>query len=246
VFLTALFKIMVVPPISLLLLALAGLAVTLRWRRTGWVMSALGLVGLLVLAMPVSGGVLLALLEQDLPRVPSPTAPPQAVVILSAEYRAVDAARRRYEAGPLTLERLIGGAGVARVARLPVLVSGGVMRTGAPSLAEVMARTLAENFNTQVRWQETKSRDTWENAEYSARILKDAGITNIYLVSHAWHLRRAIAAFGHFGITATAIPVRAYPWPEMTLEDFIPTVSGWSSSAWALHEWIGIAWYALR
>ncbi len=239
-------KILLVPPVSLLLLALVGLVLALRWRRLGWTLSALGTVGLLVLAMPVTGGLLMALLEADLPRTAAPTAPPEAVVILSAEARAVDAARTRYEPGPLTWERLIAGARVARQARLPVLVSGGVMQTGAPSLAEVMARGLGEHLNAATRWQETRSRDTWENAEYSAAILRAAGIQRVYLVSHAWHLRRAVAAFARFGITATAVPVRMHAWPLLTVEDFVPTTAGWTNSGNALHEWIGIAWYRLR
>jgi hypothetical protein len=30
------------------------------------------------------------------------------------------------------------------------------------------------------------------------------------------------------------------------VRDLIPRVSAWMESYYALHEWIGIAWYALR
>lgn len=239
-------KPVLLPPFSFLLLVLAGLVLQLRWRRMGWTMALLGTVALLVLAMPITGGVLIAMLERDLPRTPSPTALPEAIVILSAEARAMDTARSRFGPGPLTLERLIAGSGIARRSRLPVLVSGGQMQDRAPALAEVMAHSLNESLHTPVRWQEIRSRDTWQNAEFSAAILRDAGISRIYLVSHAWHLRRAIAAFAQFGITATAVPVRMDSWPLGTLEDFVPTVSGWVNSGHALHEWIGIAYYKLR
>ena len=243
---SSVIKPILLPPFGLLLLVLGGLALQWRWRRLGWSLAAFGSIALLMLAMPITGGVLVALLERDLPRAPPPTALPEAVVILSAEARAMDTARTRFGPGPLTLERLIAGAGVARRSRLPVLVTGGQMQDGTPALAEVMALSLSESLNTPVRWRETRSRDTWQNAEFSAAMLREAGITRIYLVSHAWHLRRAIAAFARFGITATAVPVRMHAWPQGTLEDFVPSVSGWVNSGHALHEWIGIAYYALR
>jgi len=237
---------MIVPPISLLLLVLAGLAVGLRWRRLGWLMNAVGAVGLLVLAMPITSGMMLAALEAELPRRIVATAPPEAVVILSAEARPIDPARGIYAPGPMTLERLAAGVQIARASRLPVLVAGGVMRPGAQSLADIMAENLQENWNIPVRWREGRSRNTWENAEYSAEILRAAGVSRVYLVSHSWHLRRAIAAFARFGITATAVPVRLQPQSGPTLEDLVPTPTGWVASYHALHEWIGIAWYALQ
>lgn len=243
--LTAL-KVLVVPPISLLLLVLAGFALALRWRRLGWWVGALSAMALLVLAMPVTGSVLLSALETDLPRRAAPTALPEAVVILSAEARAVDPSGTRYEPGPMTLERLLAGMQVARMARLPILVTGGVMRPGAPSLADIMARSLEEHWNLPVRWRETRSRDTWQNAEFSAAMLREAGITRVYLVSHAWHLRRAIAAFARFGITAVAVPVRLQGPPRWTPDEFVPNPTGWVASYHAMHEWIGIAWYALH
>lgn len=241
-----LLKTLLTPPISLLLLVLFGLLLALRWRRLGWLAAMAGASGLLVLAMPATGALLMALLERDLPRVPAPAAPPEAVVILSAEIRVIDAARTRFDPGPLTWERLIAGARLARLARLPVLVSGGVTQAEAPSLADVMATSLAENFNLPTRWRETRSRDTWENAQFSAAMLREAGISRVYLVSHGWHLRRAVTAFAQFGITAIAVPVRVSPWPRWRLDEFVPTPSGWNASGRALHEWIGIVWYSLR
>lgn len=243
--LTAL-KGLVVPPISLLVLLLVGLLLALRWRRLGWWVSAASAAGLLVLAMPVSGALLLAALEADLPRRVDPAALPEAVVILSAEARAVDPAQAHYDPGPMTLERMIAGMQVARAARLPILVTGGVMQPGAPSLADIMAHGLEQHWNVPVRWREGRSRDTWQNAEFSAAMLREAGITRIYLVSHAWHLRRAIGAFTRFGVIVTAVPVRTHGPPRWSPEEFVPTTTGWVASFHAMHEWIGIAWYALR
>lgn len=248
--LLGLVKALVLPPISLLLLIIAGLLLGLRWRRVGWGLSFAAALAMLVLAMPFTGALLIAGLSDDLPRTPPPTDLPMAVVILSAEARPQDVAGTRFEPGPLTWERLLAGARIARQARLPILVSGGPVRSGHspedPTLAGVMAVSLTQVLNLPPRWQEARSRDTWENARFSAEILKMNGITSVYLVSHGWHLRRAIAAFRHFGITVTAVPVRPDPWPRFQLEDFVPSLSGWKASFYGLHEWIGGLYYTLR
>ncbi len=241
---------MLLPPVSLVLAVLAGLLLGLRWRRLGWSIGFLSALLLLVLAMPVTGAALLASLSSGLPRTPPSANLPAAVVILSAEARPANPAGTLYEPGPLTWERLLAGARIARAARLPILVSGGPIgpgnSTSGPTLAGVMAASLAQLFNLPPRWQEERSHDTWENAEFSAEILKANGITSVYLVSHGWHLRRAIVAFAHFGITATAVPVRPDPGPGFELDDFLPSISGWTASFYGLHEWIGLIYYRLR
>lgn len=239
-------KSLVLPPTSLIVVVLLGLLLALRWRRLGWGISFAGAVLMLVLAMPVTGALLLAGLSADLPRTPPPNNLPAAVVILSAEARATNAARTRFEPGPLTWERMLAGAQSARTSRLPILVAGGPIRPEGPTLAGVMAANLAQVLNLPPRWLEETSRDTWENARNSADILKANGIRSVYLVSHGWHLRRATIAFHHFGITVTAVSVRPDPWPDFHLEDFIPSLSGWTASFYGLHEWIGGFYYALR
>ena len=246
-----LVKALVVPPVSLLLLVLFGLLLSLRWRRLGWMLSTGAAVAMLVLAMPITGALLMAGLAADLPRTPPANNLPAAVVILSAEARPLDAARTVFEPGPLTWERLIAGGRMARISRLPILVSGGPIDgrpdgDDSPTLAAIMATALSQLLNLTPRWLETRSRDTWENARYSAGILKENGIASVYLVSHGWHLRRAILAFRHFGITVTAVPVRPTPWPSVNGQDFIPSLAGWTASFYGLHEWIGELYYAMR
>ncbi len=68
----------------------------------------------------------------------------------------------------------------------------------------------------------------------------------VYVVTHAWHERRALMAFRAAGLRAVAAPVdpeRPPPWAPRML---IPRISAWQQSYFALHEWIGCAWYALR
>jgi uncharacterized SAM-binding protein YcdF (DUF218 family) len=231
---------LLVPPVNLLLLSLLGFVL---WRhRAGHILCAVGLAGLLLLALPISGR-LLALAIEAVP--PPPAAPaPAAIVILSADARPLgDAAAT---VGPLTLERERAGAALARTSGLPVLVSGGVIPPLRQSLATLMADSLEQDFATPVRWQEADSGDTWENARYSAALLAAEGIRSVFLVTHAWHMRRALIAFRHFGIVARPAPVPFSPNLRLRPGDFVPSTRGWADSYYALHEWLGCAWYALR
>jgi uncharacterized SAM-binding protein YcdF (DUF218 family) len=95
-------------------------------------------------------------------------------------------------------------------------------------------------------WKEERSKDTWENAAFSAAMLRNAGIHSVYLVTHAWHMRRAIIAFRAAGLTVTAAPVAMDEPPHFGFHSLVPLVSSWQTSFYALHEWVGTAWYALR
>ena len=111
----------------------------------------------------------------------------------------------------------------------------------------MMADSLVHDFQVPVQWIERESRDTWENAHLSAAILREQGIKSVYVVTQAWHMRRAIVAFADTGITVTAAPTSARSRCRHAVrDDFVPEVGGWRQSYFALHEWIGLVWYSLR
>ena len=227
------------PPASLAWFALICFCAGGRWRKAGLA----AIVALVVLAVPSTSELLLHALNPS----PAPVGgqPPQAIVILSAEASRLDTPGE-LDPGPLTLERLRAGAALHRSTSLPVLVSGGVPYAGAIPLAVMMGRSLRNDFGVPVRWQEERSVDTWQNARFSADLLRAAGITRVYVVTHAWHMRRSLLAFRHFGLEATPYPVRPDLTPEMRLQGLVPSASAWLASFYALHEWVGLAYYALR
>lgn len=237
---------LLLPPANVPIFAVAGLLLRRRYPRLGKVLVAASCVLLLLLSMPVIGGTALVLLEQGLPLTPPPGAKPAAIVILSAELARYGGEDPGYGPGLLTLQRERAGAALFRRVQLPILVSGGQIRRRDPPLAAVMDQSLRDDFQIPVRWVENRSRDTWENAEYSAAILHANGIDTIYLVTHAWHMHRALIAFHHFGINAIPAPVQIDRYPELSLPDLLPDVRGWQLSYYAAHEWVGYAYYALR
>ena len=235
---------LLLPPVSLLLLAIAGLLIERRYRAFGRCVAWTGLLLLLLLAMPAVSRGLLVALEQNLPLTPPANAPPQAIVILGG-----DALRDRgpmVQPGLLSLQREIAGASLARRTNLPILVTGGPLHPGDPPIAKLMADSLQHDFQVPVKWIEGQSRDTWENAHLSAPILRDQGIHSVYVVTQAWHMRRALIAFANTGIVATAAPTHFDHVPTPLPTDFLPEVGAWREAFYAMHEWIGCAWYALR
>ena len=238
---------LLVPPANLVMVCLAGIILGIRRSRAGRVLVIVGVFGLFILAMPISGGLLFASLEKGLPLTPSSSDPPAAIVILTGDEAHSDGlALEVLSVGPLSLERLRAAAILYRRVHLPILITGGSLHPGEEPLAAILARSLDEDFGVKTRWLETKSHNTWESAENTAALLHGEGIKSVDLVTHAWHLRRSLLAFSRFGIQATGAPVRLDRPPEWRFSDFVPTTAGWLTSYYGLHEWIGLAYYALR
>jgi uncharacterized SAM-binding protein YcdF (DUF218 family) len=243
----ALATAVVVPPLNLLPLGFAGLALWWRWPRFGRLLVAVSLLGLLIFSLPVTSRSLIASLEWNLPQAP-PDQPPAAIVILGGDagYGTDAGLETGTGIGPLTFERLRAGALLQHRTGLPVLVTGGALEPGVEPIAAQMARSLHDEFGITARWVEPASDDTWQNAEFSAALLHAAGINSVFLVSHAWHLRRGAMAFAHFGIATTPAPLRYDRPARFNFDEFMPHASAVLNSYFALHEWIGILYYALR
>ena len=239
---------LLLPPLSLIALCVIGFAVRRRWPRTGNVISAGALLILLILSTNAGARLMITPLEAlTRPVHAAKGANAQAIVILGGG-RMKDAPEYAGHDIPnsYTLARLAYGAKLYREAPLPILVTGGAPDGAGESEAAVMARTLREDFRTPVRWQEQESNNTAENAQQSIRLLKQAGVQRILLVTDAMHMPRAHAIFKHYGIAVVPAPTRFYSMVPWSAADFIPKASALANSHYAMHEWIGLYWYRFR
>ncbi len=243
---------LLLPPMNLFLLLILCWVLSFRWRRLGLGLMGACLLLLLALALPATSALLFVGLESGA-RMIEPTdgkkPPPVAIVILSGDTGFGEpggAILEGVRVGSLSLERLRAGVELQRRTALPIMVTGGTFRAGSTSLAELMAHTLSVDFATPVRWVESQSEDTWQNAEYAAAMLARDNITSVYVVTHPWHMRRAMIAFRHFGITVWPAPTNLDIFGRPSLNAFLPRVDAWLDSYYAFHEWIGCAYYALR
>ncbi len=195
-------------------------------------------------ATPLLSAWLLIRLE-GAPPLRRPTAEwAQAIVVLSAgtNFEAPEYGGETVDA--LGLERIRYAARLARMTGLPVLASGGASRANHPSVAALMAQALEQDFGVAPRWLEERSTDTHQNAEFSAGILRAAGVERIYLVTHAWHMPRAQAAFVRAGLAVTPAPTGYTDAPSLRL-GLVPSTTALRHSYYALHELAGRLWYRL-
>jgi uncharacterized SAM-binding protein YcdF (DUF218 family) len=239
-------KNLILPPAGLLLLAGAGLVVRRRAPRTGAAMIVGALVVLGALSTPACSQRLQRALDADPPLTAAHLDPAAgAIVVLAGDMRVAE----EYDGddvGPMTLQRVRFGARLHRMTGLPLLVTGGGARDDHDPPGVVMARVLEEEFGAPVRWVETDSRNTAENARYSAAILDRAGIDTIYLVTTAFHMPRSRVAFEALGLRVVAAPTdNAPPDRGFAVLDLVPTASALEESELALHEMLGRVWYAL-
>lgn len=230
----------------MLALGLAGWLAGRRFKRTGRALVALAVAGLVAQSLPLCSTLLLRSLERypalgegDL------VADAGAIVILSGDVYSRAPEYGADTVGDATLTRLRYGAWLHRATGVPLLTTGGVIRPSRASLGELMARTLREEFGVPVRWIEVESENTFGNARLSAEILHAAGVTKIYLVTSASHMRRSKAAFEAVGLEVVPAPTGLTPPLGPVVGDFVPRAEALRDSATALYEWFGMLWYRL-
>jgi len=146
----------------------------------------------------------------------------------------------------LSIERLRYGVWLARRMGAPLGFSGGVARGGDParlSEAAIAKRIAADEFGVPLRWVETLSRNTGENASYSVQLLRRDKVERIVVVSHREHLPRVMRAFRSVAgddleIVAAGVDYRDASAP-FTWGDWTPSWHGFRKVRSAVTEWLG-------
>lgn len=232
---------LLLPPLGPLLVLACGLRLAARrFRRTGLALAWAAWTLLLALSVPwvaaalslAVGGVGEPVADRDLRRG-------EAIVVLGGGTRGP---APEYGGGRaptlLTLERVRYGAALARRTGLPLLVTGGGWPGDEPEGA-LMARMLADDYGLPTRWLETRARNTYENARFSAALLRPAGVTRVVLIVHGVDARRTAREFRAAGleviVAATVIPSLAVD----SAWDFIPSMGALGGSWLALYELLG-------
>jgi uncharacterized SAM-binding protein YcdF (DUF218 family) len=234
---------LVLPPTALFVLALVG---ALLWKRrprlARWLVGlAAGL--LFLLCQPYFAAALLRSLQGHAALVAPAGA--AAIVVLTADHQPEAVEYGGATVGPVTLERLRYAARLAHETGLPVLAAGGRPRGGIAPLAALAREALERDFRTPVRWTEERSGNTRENVAFAAELLRAEGIDTVLLVTHAWHMPRAVAECRRAGLRAIPAPTAFRAWPPLEGTSFWPSERALRESTWAIHEWVGRAWYAM-
>jgi len=232
------------PPLVFLLSGVAGLYLLGRRRRLGGKLLGASLAGLWLLSTPVVSNAFLDSLK------PAPVAlsgrQADAIVILGGGRNRDSIEYGGDTLGRYSIERVRYGAWLAKRLHKPILVTGGAPDGGSKSEAEIMAETLRDESGVSVRWVEQLSRNTRENARNSVELLQKAGIRRIYLVTHSWHLIRAMPEFQALGLQVIPAGTGYSLDQEISPLDFLPRADALEQSRLAMHEWLGILWYRIR
>ena len=236
----------VVPPGSNIILALLGLLILPFARRFAALVMFVA-VGSLYAFSTVTVAVVLERGLYDYPALSPGTDLPAAgaIVVLGGGGNHVTDIEGRYTAGSTTLERVRYAASLYRRTKLPLLMTGGGTVSGMPAEAGLMARSLKNDFGIDVRFVESRSRNTAENAAYSAALLAEARITRIVLVTHATHMSRAVDVFERQGLKVVPAPVVMGDVP-LSIVAFLPRADALVGSASAIREYVGRLWYRVR
>lgn len=237
---------LLLPPLNGIALAVLGLLLLRRRPRLGRVLLVGGLGLLWLLSTPLVATSLLRSLQAHRALEPDQMFPDaEAIVVLSAGMDREASELGGFAPGPLGLQRLRYAARLQRSTGKPLLVSGGIPGADCPPHAVTMQECLRRDFNVSVRWTEGKSGNTYENARNSAAILEAAGVHHILLVTHAWHMPRAVRVFEAFGLEVTAAPTGFRSPATELLPSLVPRWSAVRDSGLAIHEFVGRVWYEL-
>jgi uncharacterized SAM-binding protein YcdF (DUF218 family) len=229
-----LLRTLFLPPASPLLIGMAGLLLWPRRSRLGMALCAVCILALWALSTPLLAYALAHATEDypalDPAHLTASQARAQAIVILGGGFRR-DAPEVGGDAPSAVADlRLIEGARVARATHLPILLSG------SPREAAAMRRFMEEDLQLPVRWVESESRNTHENAVFSAAILRKEGIRRIILVTSSPHMTRAAAEFAAAGFEVVAAPADIATRDEPGVLAIAPSAGALYRSSSALYE----------
>lgn len=206
------------------------------------------------LSMPAVSETLVQTLEMQF-QVESIENFPQAdaVVVLSggvATVRPGSGSARPEE----TFDRLYQGYLLYKAGKAPLIVlSGGSIswrvQSSSRTESELMADLLKEmGVPPRSILVEGQSRNTFENAQNTARILEKTGSGRILLATSALHMPRAVACFEQTGLDVVPAPADYLIDVQARTDflDYLPDVHALAESTAVIKEYLGYAYYSLR
>jgi uncharacterized SAM-binding protein YcdF (DUF218 family) len=228
-------------------LDLMVIALLLRNRRPRLFMALLLLDMFLIslLSLPWTAN----LLESSLDRYPKLTpaqarrCAAEAIVVLGAGGLMHQDELGQPGVSEIALERCYYATHLQRQTNLPVLFVGARIA----DFSEVVCMSSASRamgMPLAAIWTDEGSLNTRQNAQRAQAVLRPKGIKKILLVTHYWHMPRAVLSFTETGLEAVPAPYRAgYPSPLDI--NWLPSNTGLFRSSKALEEYLGLLFYRL-
>jgi uncharacterized SAM-binding protein YcdF (DUF218 family) len=232
-----------------LLALLALLLLLLRRRRAGLLLLGLvGAFGLALLFLPLRGWVLEPL-EDRFPPPPVP-AHVDGIIVLGGSINAELSAKRGRPVVTRSVDRLIAGADLARrypEAKLVFTGGSSALLASEPREADIAREVFVElGLAPDRAIYERESRNTWENAVFSQRLVDPKPGEIWLLVTSAYHMPRSMGIFRKIGWDMVPYPVDYSVPPAGQLEPSLEVLDELEGVHWGLREWVGlVAYYVL-
>jgi uncharacterized SAM-binding protein YcdF (DUF218 family) len=183
--------------------------------------------------------------------------PVAAIMVLGSGRERMSPEYGTSDLSAYSVARLRYGIWLSRQTGIPLGFTGGVgwaQKDGADEApeADVAARIAAQQFGWHLTWTERTSADTRQNAEYSVRLLASQGIREVVVVTHAFHMPRAMRRFelaaaqvaqaypGRPVLRVTAAPLGFWGTGEQTVLEWLPSAEGALNVRLALKESLGL------
>lgn len=247
---------LLLPPVPFLLLMLLGAFMLWRQYGLGWLLVIVGCVGLWLSQCEGTGRVLSTLLQKQPPALSE-----EAISALGNEQRSTQqlgiavlgTGTEPYapeygmsNLAPSSVERLRYGIWLSKRTGIPIGFTGSFMRghraDGTPE-ANIAARIAEKEFGRKLQWTEIRAQGTRENAFRSVALLREAGVRKIIVVTHGWHMTRAVryleeAARGDIKIIAA--PMGLSHGSQTGLRRWLPSDNGAQQVRSVLQEGLGV------
>jgi uncharacterized SAM-binding protein YcdF (DUF218 family) len=217
-------------------LTLVGVSMLKRHRIAGLVLIFGSQLLLLALSTPVVANAIVRTLEPP-PAAIDEIKRAQAIVVLGGGRNLGSPEWGGETVNDYTLRRARYGARLARETGLPLYVSGGKPTGGESAEGTLMRGLLTSELGVPVKWVETASETTREQAQMVAQDLRPQHISRIALVTDAVHMPRARRAFELAGLMVIAAPTGYTGQRPFAPYQLIPGPVALRKSHIALREW---------
>jgi uncharacterized SAM-binding protein YcdF (DUF218 family) len=153
-----------------------------------------------------------------------------------------------FKASNDAFKREVYGIMLAKKLKIPFVFTGGGLKYKEADFVKKDVKKFEKEFDFKIKaYYENKSLNTYQNAKYTAILFKKHRFKkNVYLVTSAYHMKRAVILFKKFGFKITPKPVAFRYKPINSVWNFFPNMTDLKTSYLAIHEYLGILSLKLR
>ena len=142
------------------------------------------------------------------------------------------------------LTRIVTAVRLQKKLHIPIIVSGAEVPEDKVVKDHIVKRFLIDlGIPADKIIIEDKSRDTFENAEFTQKICQRLGFTNPILVTSAYHMKRAVMSFEKVGLKVLPFPAGFKTWQgkQYSWNSYLP--GNFLTASIAIKEYLGLIFY---